>query len=168
MADLDLTDREEFERAIAAAQADIATSIDRAGLRDDPYRYPLAALSTALGLFPHFLRHIDSAAGSSGAPIDAAVLKRLEAGLAGFAAKMEGELPRVVRQSVWTASGRVLDRLHIQRLLVPVGTFIAGVLLTLLVLKGMFYFEIGTQHFCPGTIDVARDGRPYCVYWMRS
>jgi hypothetical protein len=47
-----------FDEAIQDARADIANGIDQGGLRDDPLRYPLAALSTVVGLFPAFLEEI--------------------------------------------------------------------------------------------------------------
>jgi hypothetical protein len=50
-----------FIAAIQEARADIASGIDRGGLRHDPLRYPLAALSTVLGLFPGFLDEIHRA-----------------------------------------------------------------------------------------------------------
>jgi hypothetical protein len=50
-----------FIEAIREARADIASGIDRGGLRHDPLRYPLAALSTVVGLFPGFLDEIQCA-----------------------------------------------------------------------------------------------------------
>jgi hypothetical protein len=50
-----------FIEAIQQARADIASGIDRGGLRHDPLRYPLAALSTVIGLFPRFLDEIQRA-----------------------------------------------------------------------------------------------------------
>jgi hypothetical protein len=50
-----------FIEAIRAARAEIATGIDRGGLRHDPLRYPLAALSTVVGLLPGFLDEIQRA-----------------------------------------------------------------------------------------------------------
>ena len=47
-----------FIEAIREARADIAAGIDRGGLRHDPLRHPLAALSTVLGLLPGFLDEI--------------------------------------------------------------------------------------------------------------
>ena len=47
-----------FIEAVREARADIAAGIDRGGLRHDPLRHPLAALSTVLGLLPGFLDEI--------------------------------------------------------------------------------------------------------------
>ena len=47
-----------FIEAIREARADIAAGIDRGGLRHDPLRHPLAALSTVVGLWPGFLYEI--------------------------------------------------------------------------------------------------------------
>jgi hypothetical protein len=44
-----------FIEAIQDARAGIANGIDQGGLRHDPLRYPLTALSTIVGLFPAFL-----------------------------------------------------------------------------------------------------------------
>jgi hypothetical protein len=48
-----------FIEAVHEARADIAAGIERGGLRRDPLRYPLAALSTVVGLFPGFLDEIE-------------------------------------------------------------------------------------------------------------
>ena len=50
-----------FIEAIQDARADIANGIDQGGLRHDPLRYPLAALSTIVGVFPAFLDEIQRA-----------------------------------------------------------------------------------------------------------
>jgi hypothetical protein len=50
-----------FIEAIQDARADIVNGIDQGGLRHDPLRYPLAALSTVVGLFPAFLDEIQRA-----------------------------------------------------------------------------------------------------------
>jgi hypothetical protein len=47
-----------FIEAIQDARADIASGIDQGGLRHDPLRYPLTALSNIVGLFPAFLDEI--------------------------------------------------------------------------------------------------------------
>ena len=47
-----------FTEAVHEARADIASGIERGGLRRDPLRYPLVALSTVVGLFPEFLDEI--------------------------------------------------------------------------------------------------------------
>jgi hypothetical protein len=50
-----------FIEAIQDARADIANGIDLGGLRHDPLRYPLTALSNIVGLFPTFLDEIQRA-----------------------------------------------------------------------------------------------------------
>ena len=50
-----------FIEAIQDARADIANGIDQGGLRHDPLRYPLMALSNIVGLFPAFLEEIQRA-----------------------------------------------------------------------------------------------------------
>jgi hypothetical protein len=50
-----------FIEAVRDARADIANGIDQGGLRHDPLRYPLTALSTIVGLFPAFLDEIQRA-----------------------------------------------------------------------------------------------------------
>lgn len=60
-----------FLAAIGEAQANLAESIERAGLRDDPIRYPLLALGAIIGLFPEFLNRARQ-------PFDPAALARLE------------------------------------------------------------------------------------------
>jgi hypothetical protein len=54
-------DDKTFVEAIRDARAEIATSLDLGGLRRDPLRHPLAALSTIVGLFPAFLDEIQRA-----------------------------------------------------------------------------------------------------------
>jgi hypothetical protein len=50
-----------FIAAVQDARADIANGIDQGGLRHDPLRYPLTALSNIVGLFPAFLDEIQRA-----------------------------------------------------------------------------------------------------------
>jgi hypothetical protein len=96
---------DEFGRVIAAAQADIATSIERAGLRDDPYRYPLAALSVVLGLFPEFVEQLRNAARQ---PLDAAALDRLVKAAATGAEKKAAALARAHNRKTLALAAAVL------------------------------------------------------------
>ena len=96
-----------FDRTIRDAQAEIAAGIDRAGLRNDPYRYPLAALSTALGIFPAFLRHLRSAAERDRLPLNADDLARLETAAAGAARHVQ-DLARAQLRRTAFASGAIL------------------------------------------------------------
>jgi hypothetical protein len=50
-----------FIEAIQDARADIADGIEQGGLRHDPLRYPLTALSNVVGLFPALLDEIQRA-----------------------------------------------------------------------------------------------------------
>ncbi len=54
---------EAFERQIATAEAELATSIERAGLRRDVLRHPIEAIGTAIGTLPGFVRLVDARVG---------------------------------------------------------------------------------------------------------
>jgi hypothetical protein len=54
---------EAFERQIATAQAELTTSIERAGLRRDVLRHPIEAIGTAIGTLPGFVRLIEARTG---------------------------------------------------------------------------------------------------------
>lgn len=97
-----------FDDAIATAQAEIAASVERAGLRDDPYRYPLAALSTALGLFPAFLQRMEVAAERARLPACEAELKQLEQAAAAGAARQADKMARAAVQRNTLLSAAVL------------------------------------------------------------
>ena len=83
-----------FSHAVAGAQAEIASAIDRAGLRNDPYRFLMGGLSTAIGVFPDFLRQMREAAQEARQPLDEAGLARLEAAAATGAERRAGGLAR--------------------------------------------------------------------------
>jgi hypothetical protein len=51
-----------FVATIRAAQAEIENAVERGGLRKDALRYPLLAISTALGVFPELVARMDAAA----------------------------------------------------------------------------------------------------------
>jgi hypothetical protein len=53
---------DDFAAAVRTAQADINDAVQRGGLRDDVLRYPLAALSTTLGLFSELVTRLDAVA----------------------------------------------------------------------------------------------------------
>jgi hypothetical protein len=59
-----------FTAKVQAAQADLQHGIDRAGLRDDPFRYPLQALSGVLGLFPDLVGQLTGAVDQARQPLD--------------------------------------------------------------------------------------------------
>ena len=83
-----------FDVAIKAAQDDIHAGVEKAGLRNDPIRYPLAAISTAIGLFPDFLRQMQDTAERARQPLDAAALARMEKAAAEGASHASAALVR--------------------------------------------------------------------------
>lgn len=97
-----------FAAAIQAAQDEIARGVERGGLRDDPYRYPLAALSTVLGLFPEFLQRMRETAEEARQPLDAAALERLETAAAGGAARYASDLVKTQARRTALMAGAVL------------------------------------------------------------
>ena len=83
-----------FSAAVKAAQEDIAQGVEKAGLRNDPIRYPLAAISTVLGLFPDFLRYMHDTVEEARQPLDAAALARMERAVAEGASRASSALVR--------------------------------------------------------------------------
>ncbi|MBS0984257.1 hypothetical protein [Gluconobacter cerinus] len=69
---------QDFPAVIAAAQSEIQEAVERGGLRDDPFRFPLAALSTVLGTFPQLLEQIHTAAASGSQVLSPDALARIE------------------------------------------------------------------------------------------
>ncbi len=65
-----------FAAKVQAAQADLQHGIDRAGLRDDPFRHPLQALSGVMGLFPELVGQLTGAVDQARQPIDPAAVER--------------------------------------------------------------------------------------------
>ncbi len=65
-----------FLAQVQAAQADLQHGIDRAGLRDDPFRHPMQALSSIMGLFPGLVGRLDGAINQARQPIDPAAVER--------------------------------------------------------------------------------------------
>ena len=88
------TGDETFAKAIATAQAEIAEGVERGGLRNDAYRFPLAALSTVIGVFPDFLGQVRQAAHETRLPLDPASLTRLEQAAAEGASRASSALVR--------------------------------------------------------------------------
>lgn len=83
-----------IEARAQAAQAELKVSIDKAGLRDDPFRHPLQALSSVMGLFPDLVREMAAAVEHARQPIDSASVQRLETAAASGAARRAAELAR--------------------------------------------------------------------------
>ena len=67
---------------VAEAQAQLARSIQQAGLQDDPLSYPLAALSVTIGLFPPLLGQMHHEAQRAAAPVHAAALAQVRKAMA--------------------------------------------------------------------------------------
>ena len=84
----------DLSAAVAVAQADLGRAVERAGLQDDPYRYPLAAISAAIGLFPGFLHAMRETTQDARQPVDPAVMERLEKAAAKAASRASAELVR--------------------------------------------------------------------------
>ena len=72
----DLGPVDTFAAKVREAQADLQHGIDRAGLRDDPFRHPLQALSGVMGLFPELVGHLTGAVEQARQPIDPAAVER--------------------------------------------------------------------------------------------
>ena len=68
--------------------------VDRAGWRDDPLRYPMAALSTTIGLFPPFLERMEAVAERMRRPVTDDELTRLQAAVIRGADRRAAELAR--------------------------------------------------------------------------
>jgi hypothetical protein len=68
--------------AVDAARAEIEDAVERGGLRRDPLRFVLGALSATLGVFPEAVRRFEGAAEASRAPLspkaEVELLRRVE------------------------------------------------------------------------------------------
>jgi len=73
---------EGLEEAVEAAKAELAEAVDAGGLRRDPLRFVLAALSSALGVFPVAVRRVEAASEAVRQPLspkaEAELLRRVE------------------------------------------------------------------------------------------
>lgn len=71
-----------LEEAVEAAQAELAEAVDAGGLRRDPLRFVLAALSSALGVFPAAVHRVEAASETARQPLspkaEAELLRRVE------------------------------------------------------------------------------------------
>lgn len=138
---------------VRAAQAELQDGIDRAGLRDDPFRHPLQALSTVMGLFPALAGEMASAIERARQPIDPAALERLEAAAAGGAAAWAAELARAHNlRTVLIASAAL------------VGALVVGA-------GGGYWFGRSTQAVAvtateAGVVAAFRDGRDAAATWL--
>jgi hypothetical protein len=153
---------EAFERQIAEAQAEIANSIERAGLRRDVLRHPLEAVSTAIGIFPGFLRRIEAAR----AP-------------APHAAKIEPRTREEVEEMARMIGHRVeftIERLAGERLQVQVRrmalTLVGFLLLGAIISAGLAFWGgsswRGTRMMddCRAHQSTDPSGRHGCVIWL--
>src|SRR6185437_4416300 len=59
-----------LDAQVQAAQEEIEQAITRAGLLRDPYRHPLRALVTVLGVFPALVRRLDRLLDRAQNPLD--------------------------------------------------------------------------------------------------
>lgn len=75
-------DDDAFAALVLQAQANLAQSVEKAGLARDPYRFLMGALSHALGVLPAFMGRLDDAVDQARQPVDPAAVeqavKRLE------------------------------------------------------------------------------------------
>jgi len=94
----DLGPVDTFTAKVQAAQADLQHGIDRAGLRDDPFRHPLQALSSVMGLFPVLVGQLTGAIDQARQPIDPVAVEqavvRLEQAAVRGADRRAAELAR--------------------------------------------------------------------------
>ena len=93
---------------VAAAQAELQSSIDRAGLRDDPFRHPLQALSSVVGLFPEVAEELTASVDRARDPIGPAEIERPVAAAAAGAERRAAELARTHGRRTALAYGGVL------------------------------------------------------------
>ena len=86
--------------------------IDRAGLRDDPFRHPLQALSSVMGLFPDLVGQLACAIDHARQPIDPAgvdrAVERLEKAAVRGADQRAAELARSRNRRTLLICGGVL------------------------------------------------------------
>ncbi|NGM23959.1 hypothetical protein G3576_28390 [Roseomonas stagni] len=72
----------ELEQAVAVARSELAEAIDTGGLRRDPLRFVLAALSSSLVVFPAAVRRVEAASETVRQPlspkVEAELLRRVE------------------------------------------------------------------------------------------
>ncbi len=158
----DLGPVDTFAAKVQEAQAELQRGIDRAGLRDDPFRHPLQALCSVMGLFPELVGRITGAVDQARQPIDPAAVERA--------------VERLEQAAVRGADQRAaeLARAHSRRtLLTYSGTFAIGILAAFGV--GVVWGQASanaTVHQTEGQLALAfRDGPGSAAIWatlMRS
>ena len=153
---------EAFERQTAEAQAEIANSIERAGLRRDVLRHPLEAISTAIGLFPGFLRRIEAA--STPAPRAAKIEPRTREEIEEMARMIGHRVEFTIER---LAGGRV--QAQVRRMALT----LVGFLLLGAIVAGGFGFWGGSSWQGARMMDDCRahqstdpSGRHGCVIWL--
>jgi len=108
----DLSPVDTFAAKVQAAQADLQHGIDRAGLRDDPFRHPLQALSGVMGLFPDLVGQLTGAVNHARQPIDPVAVEqavvRLEQAAVRGADRRAAELARSRNRRTLLTYGGVL------------------------------------------------------------
>ncbi|MBX9701729.1 MAG: hypothetical protein K2X74_20005 [Acetobacteraceae bacterium] len=96
---------EGLEEVVETAQAELAEAVEVGGLRRDPLRFVLAALSSALGVFPAAVRRVEAASEAVRQPLspkaEAELLRRVEEAARRGAA---GAGPAIARRTAVLAS----------------------------------------------------------------
>jgi len=112
-----------LEKRVEAAQAELKTSIDRAGLRDDVLRLPLLALSDTIGLFPGLVSELREAVEKARRPVDPLAVARIEAAAAVGASDRAGQLARTHIWRSGVIAGAVITGVGVMGAL---GGYLAG------------------------------------------
>jgi hypothetical protein len=93
---------------VAAAQAELQSSIERAGLRDDPFRHPLQALSSVVGLFPDVVEELTASVDRARDPIGPAEINRLVTAAAAGAERRAAQLAETHNRRTMLTYGGIL------------------------------------------------------------
>jgi hypothetical protein len=133
---------DDFAAAVRTAQADINDAVQRGGLRDDVLRYPLAALSTTLGLFSELVTRLD------------AVAERLSPAPPAPSEEIVAAIERAVRGVAFRISGNIDRRASIM---------VAAALILMGVISGALGYVIGTPMF--GEDHLRRRLANNCAYY---
>lgn len=153
-----------FTAKVQAAQADLQHGIDRAGLRDDPFRHPMQALSSVMGLFPEMVGQITNAIDQARHPMDAEVRVQIVAAVSAIyerqaRAERQDRLA-LARTGAWKGWRRR-------------GLIGAGIAVALLG-AGAAIYSIGWSYggdariaeLCQGAAVREQDGGRTCSWWM--
>jgi hypothetical protein len=95
-----------LERQVRDAREDVARSIERAGLRHDPYGQLMAAQSATLDVFPAMVRTLRAAVELARQPVDPAAVEQLAGAAASGAERNAARLARThALRTVLVAAG---------------------------------------------------------------